>query len=273
LSVGELNPTARSLSPEDVLAHIQNGSFEFMPSAYEALDLLIHYSGFPEPFFSQDQKFLNIWRQGRTTKIVREDLRDLSRLPELSQIEMLVSLLPERVAQPLSRQSLREDIEVAYTTISRWLNYLGSLYYFYEVKPYSKRVKNPIKKEGNLYLWDPTEATHHGAKFENTIANHLLKACHFWTDTGEGKFELYYLKNKLGQEIDFLITRNQKPWLPIEVKSQKTELSPNWNIFMPQIGCPHGLQLVKREGVLKEFGIVRSRVLVLSAHAFLSLLP
>ena len=54
-------------------------------------------------------------------KIIREDLRDLSRLPELSQIEMLASLLPERAAQPLSIQALSEDLEVAYTTIKRWL--------------------------------------------------------------------------------------------------------------------------------------------------------
>jgi len=51
------------------------------------------FSGFPEPFLAQSENMLRLWRKGRTEKIIREDLRDLTRIPELSQIEMLVSLL------------------------------------------------------------------------------------------------------------------------------------------------------------------------------------
>lgn len=63
--------------------------------------------------FPGSEKILKIWRQSRTEKIVREDLRDLSRITDLSQIEALISLLPERVASPLSVQNLREDLEAS----------------------------------------------------------------------------------------------------------------------------------------------------------------
>jgi len=75
------------------------------------------FGPFPEPYLTAEPRFHHLWKKGRIEKIVREDLRDLSRLPELSQIEMLISLLPERAANPLSLTSLSEDLEVSYTTV------------------------------------------------------------------------------------------------------------------------------------------------------------
>jgi len=40
-----------------------------------------------------------------------------------------------------------EDLEVAYTTVKRWLNYLSELYYFFELKPYAKSLSRAIKKK------------------------------------------------------------------------------------------------------------------------------
>lgn len=272
LSVGELSET-KSKDPEDLLKTLVNNPPSSNPDSNDALHNLLVYGGFPEPFFAQSSEVHNIWIRNRVEKIIREDLRDLSKLPELSQIEMLTSLLPERAAQPLSRQSLREDLEVAHTTITRWLTYLSSLYYFFELKPYSHRIKNSLKKEGKIYLWDWSEVETPGSRFENLIASHLLKACHFWTDTGKGNFDLFYLKNKSKQEIDFLITKNKKPWLPIEVKSQSTNLSPNWQSLLPQLNLDFGLQLVNKNNINQEKGLNRLKVRIISTSAFLQLLP
>jgi predicted AAA+ superfamily ATPase len=204
------------------------------------IERLFKYSGFPEPYLAESDKILNIWRKGRNEKIVREDLRDISRLPELSQIEMLASLLPEKVGNPLSVQSLREDLEVAHDTVSRWLKYLNELYYFFELKPWTKMVARSIKKEGKIYLYDWTNIEKEGERFENLIASHLLKACHYWTDTGEGDFNLHYLRNKEKQEIDFLIVKNKKPWLMVECKWADTNIeSKTINKFQNYFSCPY----------------------------------
>lgn len=193
-------------------------------SPQEPLERLLKLSGFPEPYFANSEKILNVWRRGRNEKIIREDLRDLSRLPELSQIEMLASLLPTKIGSPLSVQSLREDLEVAHDTVSRWLRYLSELFYFFELKPWNKSVPRALKKEGKIYLYDWTEIEDNGLRFENLVALHLLKACHYWTDIGEGSFELFYLRNKEKQEIDFLIVKNKKPWLCMEAKHSETKI-------------------------------------------------
>lgn len=230
----------------------------------EIVERLMQFSGFPEPYFSGSEKILRIWRQGRNEKIVREDLRDLSRLPELSQIEMLTALLPGKVGSPLSVQSLREDLEVAHDTVSRWLRYLNELFYFFEIKPWSKSIPRSLKKEGKIYLYDWTEIESQGAQFENLVACNLLKACHFWSDTGEGAFELCYLRNKERQEIDFLIVKDRKPWLCVEAKvSDKNIDFKIANKFTSYLQCPF-VQIVLEPDVwrIKDEHLVASAVTV-----------
>ena len=124
------------------------------PSSLDAWKSLLRFGGFPEPYLKQSQKFYNIWHQGRLAKMIREDLRDLSNIVEIGKIEMLISIMPERVASPLSITSLREDLEVSYATIKNWLSYLRDLYYHFEIRPWSKKVVRSLKKESKLYLWD-----------------------------------------------------------------------------------------------------------------------
>ena len=80
-------------------------------------------------------------------------------------------------------------MEVSHDTVKRWLTYLKDLYYLYEIKPFHRSIPRALKKEGKIYFWDFGEVSDPAARFENLIANHLLKACHFWTDTGCGVHE------------------------------------------------------------------------------------
>lgn len=251
LSVGELLHKKDPLSPDEWRDRVLQKND---PADPEPLASLFKYSGFPEPYFARSDKILNIWRRGRLEKIIREDLRDLSRLPELSQVEMLASLLPPRVGSPMSVQNLREDLEVSHHTVNRWLNYLKELYYCFEIKPWTKSVPRSLKKEGKFYLYDWTEVEDEGARFENLVASHLLKACHFWTDTGEGIFDLHYLRNKEKQEIDFLIIKNKKPWLAIESKLSETTIDQKvFKKFSDYLGCPI-IQIVRKENIFRKFG-------------------
>ncbi len=88
-------------------------------------------------------------------KVIREDLRDLSRIPELSRIEMLASLLPEKVGSLFNIASLREHLEVNHETVKRWVMFLQELFYLFEIK---------------AYLWDFSEVPDKSARYENLVA-------------------------------------------------------------------------------------------------------
>ncbi len=269
-TVGELTH-GQLPSPDNIIDHALD--LKKSNASCEILKDLDKYGGFPEPFLKQSEKFCNVWRQGRLSKVVREDLRDLSNIPDLAKIEMLMSIMPERVASPLSITSLREDLEVSYDAMKRWLRYLQELYYHFELKPWSTKIPRSLKKESKLYLWDWSECENKGAKFENIIASHLIKACQLWTDSGEGNFELFYLKNKQKQEIDFLITKNKKPFLPIECKTNSTNLSPNWNSFQKHLKLPEYIQIVNKTGIKIVSNVNGCRHTIISADHFLRALP
>ncbi len=206
---------------------------------FNKINNLFNFSGFPEPYFNQNIKIKNLWSKGRKEKIIREDLMDLSRVQEVSQIETLCTFLPEKIGSPLSVQALKEDLSVSHDSVTRWLSYLKELYYFFDVSPYSKNIKRSLKKEAKIYFYDWTECESEGQKFENFIASHLIKACHFWEDTGEGDFQLKYLRDKEKNEIDFLILKNQKPWFTVECKLSQRNLDVNYKKFQKQLNCPH----------------------------------
>lgn len=206
---------------------------------------LLAFGPFPEPLLAADERRARIWRRAREESLIREDLRDLSRLPELARIEMLTALLPSRVGGLLSIQSLSEDLEVAHHTTKRWLTYLQALFYVFEIKPWHRGIARSLRKAGKLYYWDYGGLNDESARFENLVASHLLKTCDFWTQTGEGDFALYFLRDKQKREVDFLVVRDGNPWLPIEVKL--AERAPDKSLFayLSLLGLSRGLQIVR----------------------------
>lgn len=267
-----LSTTENPVDPSKWLNQLFNHELSIARESYDLLMQLDKFGGFPEPLLAQSQRKLNLWQKGRIERLIREDLRDISRLPELSQVEMLASLLPERAANLLSITSLTEDLEVSFNTVKNWLHYLKELFYCYEIKPFSTSLPRSIKKEGKLYLWDWSEVENDGARFENMIGSHLLKYVHYLTDTGYGKYDLKYIRNKEKKEIDFLLTKDDKPWVPIEVKLSDTSLSPNWHAFMKYLTVSRGIQVVAKKDIFQIHEFSGMQILVISANIFLSYL-
>lgn len=235
----------------------------------DSLERLLNLGGFPEPYLSDSEKISRIWRRNRNEKIVREDLRDLTRITELSQVELLASLLPGKVGSPLSTQSLKEDLDVSYDTVARWLKSLKELYFFFDIRPWSKSIPRSLKKEPKIYMYDWAEVSDPAIRFENLIASHLLKACHFWTDTGEGDFQLHYIRNKEQQEIDFVLIKDRKPWLAIECKMNNTTVSENEvRKFTSYLKCPF-IQVVFNPNIWS----YKNQNLICSAQFLLNHLP
>ena len=36
--------------------------------------------------------------------------------------------------------------------------------------------------------------------------------CQYFTDTAQGEFDLHFVRDKEGREVDFLVVRDGKPW-------------------------------------------------------------
>lgn len=240
--------------------------------AYRTLALV---GGFPEPFLRQERSFYELWSAERRVALVREDVRDATRIRDLSLLEMLTHLLPERVGSPLSINALREDLGLAFETVRDWLGVLGQFYYLFTLLPYSGRLTRALRKEAKVYLHDWAELDDPARRFENLVAAHLLKAVRTWNAMGAGGLDLWYVRDKEKHEVDFLITRKNRPQLLVEAKLADEEPSPHLRYFQERLRVPIAVQLLGRPGVLRRLGTRSGEppLWVASADRWLAMLP
>jgi predicted AAA+ superfamily ATPase len=184
---------------------------------------LLKFGGFPKPFLTGEQRFYNRWAMQRMERLFEEDIRDVLKIQEIKKMELLARIIIEMDGGQINYSSLSKMIQVSDQTIKSWLTQLQSFYFCFTIQPWSKNIIRSLIKEPKVYLYDWSLIQDKGKKYENLVASHLLKAVQFWTDFGLGSYELYYLRDKEQREVDFLITKDDKPWLMIKVKSSAKE--------------------------------------------------
>lgn len=206
------------------------------------LEALLKFGGFPEPLFAQSEVEHRIWHRDRLSRVVREDLRDLEQVREVSLVEHLVDLLPSRVGSPLSVKSLREDLQVDHKTAERWLQILENLYVCFRILPYGPPRVRAVKKERKLYLWDWSCIEGAGQRFENLVACQLLKYCHWIEDSRGHAMELRYLRDTDRREVDFVVLKDRKPVFAVECKSGDGAIGPALRYFAERTPIPRFYQ-------------------------------
>jgi len=201
-----------------------------------------------------------------------EDIRDLADLKKTDTVELLFSLLPSRVASPVSVNNLAADLHSNFDSVDRWLSLFDSFFLTFRISPWSAKISRSILKEKKTYLYDYPEIPDPAARLENLIAVELKRAVTTWTELGYGRFSLHYLRNKEKEEVDFLIADGNTPFLIAEVKLSDDSVSPNLAKFQNILGVP-AVQLVGKKGIFKYKENGKNRILVVSAHNWLSSLP
>lgn len=204
---------------------------------------LLTFGGFPEPFSLKSENEYRRWQRERLSRVVYQDISDLGTIKELSKIELLVDLLPSKVGSILSIKSIQEDLEVSPNTVSRWIEILELVYYCYRILPYGPPKIRAVKKSNKLYLWDWAQVENEGARFENFVAGHLLKYCHFLEDTEGHKMELRYIRDVDLREIDFVVLKNRKPLFAVECKTGESNISKSLYYFRDRTPIPKFYQV------------------------------
>jgi len=240
-------------------------------SKNQDFEKLFKNGGFPEPFIKDDSGFLNRWKILRQEQLIREDIRDLSRIQELGQIELLAEILRHQAGQLTNYSKLSNKINVSSDTIRRWIKTLQGFFYCFTIQPWSKNIPRSLIKEPKTYLWDWINVEDEGSRAENLIASHLLKAVHYWTDCGLGQYDLWFIRDKEKREVDFLVSRDKKPWFLVEVKlSLKPGISRNLVHFQEKVRAKHAFQVVFNMEYVPKDCFKHTKPIIVPARTFLT---
>jgi uncharacterized protein len=243
------------------------------PIADDLWQRLWTHGGFPEPFSRGETRFSNRWRLLRRQQLVREDIRDLTRIQEIDQLAMLVTTLEAHTTAQLNYSTLATQINVSVDTIRRWISTLVSLHHGFVIRPWFRNISKALRKEPRYYVRDWSLLGDAGARSETLVACHLFKAVETWQDAGLGEFELRYLRDKAKREVDFVVIRDGKPWFLVEVKHSDRGLSPALKYFQTQTGAAHAFQVVIDMPFVAQDAFSVTEPVVVPARTFLSQLP
>jgi predicted AAA+ superfamily ATPase len=226
---------------------------------------LLRFGGFPEPQIKSNETHWKRWERERAKRVIFEDLVSLENVRNVSQVELLASLLPHRIGSLLSINNLSTDLQVAFETTEKWVSMLENLYVCFRISPWTNSTLRSLKKEKKVYMWDWSVCSDESARYENMVASHLFKFCHLWEDTRGEEMALQFIRNAQGKEIDFVVVKNQKPWFAVECKTDDRQLSKQISYYAERTNIPKFFQVHLGS---KDYEVKENRARVLAFHKF-----
>ncbi|MCX5796952.1 MAG: AAA family ATPase [Elusimicrobia bacterium] len=230
------------------------------------LELLLRFGGFPEPFLGQSEKKHEIWLKMRRDVLIREDLREMTRIQQLPGVESLMDMVVP--GSLLSFNSFKLNLGVNGATVRLWLGHLERLHYCFRIEPYAGRLPRTLRHASKLYLWDWSGVADPPLRFENLVACALLRWCHFAQDWGGEELELRFVRDKERRSVPFLLTLDGKPRLLVATAAGEAGAVGHLKYFSERLKVPGVLVAAGRKAVGEEAGVK-----ALPAAAFLAGIP
>ncbi|MCX6545080.1 MAG: ATP-binding protein [Acidobacteria bacterium] len=270
LTIGELGNANREMDAflrDPLLVSLDRQ--EELSAIWDRLETL---SGFPEPYLNGRVASYRRWSATYSQGIVREDIRDMTGIRSVSDVETLFNLLPSKVGNPLSLPSLARDLKLAYTTVQSWLSVMERFYLTFALTTWTERIARAIQKERKVYLFDVPRVKDPAARFENQVALELWRAVSCWNAMGAGDFAVHFIRNKEHQEVDFLVTNNREPVLLAEAKLADERPTEPLLKMQRALRVP-AVQLVRNARTFKTYTNDSLPVVVAPASCWLAALP
>lgn len=269
-TLGEMGGQNRNM--DDFLEHPLAMDMDGGPEHKEIWTGIETFSGFPEPMLAARKTTYRRWSNIYGQQLIREDIRDLTQIRAVDDMETLYYLLPSKIGSPLSIPPLARDLKVSYNTVRSWLSVFERFFMTFSLTSWTRKISRAIQKERKIYLLDIPRIKDPATRFENMVALELYRAISLWNDGGKGSFSLHFVKNKEQQEVDFLIADDNEPKILIEAKLAEQRPAAALLKFQTALGIP-AVQLVNQDGGYRILSNGEQQVLVTPAWRWLAMLP
>jgi len=203
--------------------------FELLPfSIQENAKVNEFRGGFPEVLARP--RLADDWFRSYLRTYLERDVRAVAAVHDLAQFRQFLALLAAQAGQTLNQTDLAGPLGLSVTAIKRWVGILEVTGQVILVQPYYKNFGKRLVKSPKVYFADCGLLCHLlglrsqveldrspflGAVFENFVASEIAKA-----QQHHGlRRELYFFRDKLGLEADFVVPLGGDRWALIEAKA------------------------------------------------------
>jgi predicted AAA+ superfamily ATPase len=239
-----LRNTAESLAGR--ISYLHMFPFVLAETAGEWQTLWVR-GGFPNAFLEDDERVRKTWFTDFINSYVQKDLPQLGLSADTVTTSRLLTMLANNQGGVLNMSGLGNALQLAHTTISKYVNFLENALLVKRVLPYSFNINKRLVRSPKCYLLDSgfvhsllklnnfEEVMGHmvsGGSWEGFVLQQLM--VHLPADV-----DLYYYRTHDGAELDFVLEQGGKVVLAIEVKlSNAPTLSRGTTVALTDIGTP-----------------------------------
>ena len=161
---------------------------------------------------------------------IERDIRTLSTIHKELDFLKFMRSLAARTGQMLNYKAMAADVDVSAPTLKEWLSVLQASNLIYILSPYSNNIGKRFIKTPKVYFLDTGLASYltgwktpetlregamSGAMFETYAVSEILKS--YWHNGKQPN--IYYYRDKEGQEIDVLLEENGT-FYPVGIKKK-----------------------------------------------------
>lgn len=227
---------------------------------HAALTHLLARGGFPEPALAANDADAQRWRADYFSGLVREDVLEFSRLHEVNAMRLFAEMLRSRVGSPLSLASIARDLQLAPSTLGKYLDILEALFIVFVVRPWHRNIARATLQSPKVYFFDTGLVIgDEGIRFENLVACHLLKQAQWQQDTRGAAVDLHYIRTKDEAEVDFALSEGNTLTHLVECKLSDTKPHRALARFAEQWPQAQAVQLVRECRVESDVGRLQIR--------------
>jgi predicted AAA+ superfamily ATPase len=185
--------------------------------------------GYPEALSRTNPKRRAAWFDSYVTTLVERDIRDITRIQDISGLIRLLRLLGARSGTLYNQAELSRSLGMPGSTLGRYIPLLEALFLIWFLPAWSSNLGKRLVKAPKLHVCDSGLACHlcgadaerladdsvlAGRLLESFIAGELLKQSG-WT---EHPVSLYHYRSQNGEEADVVLEDRAGRAAAVEVK-------------------------------------------------------
>ncbi len=186
--------------------------------------------GYPEVNKRKTNERREAWFNSYLNTIIQRDIRDIANIERLGEFPRLLRILAARAGTLLNFAELSRSSAIAQTSLKRYVALLETIFLLQFVPAWSGNFSKRSIKAPKVFMNDTgllsylvgfslerilTDQFMWGRVFENFVANELTKQIS-WS---KYFLRLFHYRSASGQEIDFIIEKNDGSLVGIEAKA------------------------------------------------------
>jgi len=205
-------------------------NLKLAPETPEGLRRRMLRGGYPEPVHRKDQGRRQAWFRSYLTTILQRDIRELANIEGLSMMPRLLASLASRSGSLLNYAAIAAESGIPQSTLKRYLSLFEASYLVGTAPAWSVNIGKRLVKSPKLYMLDiglalavlgadanrlVRDPEMSGRMFETFIFTELLKLVSWSENTPR----LFHFRTHVGDEVDFILERDDGRIVAIEAKS------------------------------------------------------